>query len=43
MEEFLSAMGSDAKAIDPKQIAESFAQFDTDGDGKVGLWVCSLV
>jgi Ca2+-binding EF-hand superfamily protein len=35
MQDFLKSMGSDASAIAPKQIAESFSQFDADADGKV--------
>ena len=35
MQEFLKSMGSDTSAIAPKQIAESFSQFDADADGRV--------
>lgn len=36
-EDFIGSVGGDAAAIDAKQISETFAQFDNDGDGKVGL------
>jgi len=43
-EDFIGSVGGDAAAIDAKQISETFAQFDNDGDGKVTQteWIDSV-